>query len=237
MYDGIQYRGYSQESVEELGQFAGIPVWNGLTDEFHPTQILADLLTMKEHSDGKLVKDIKLTYLGDARNNMGNSLLVGAVKMGMEFRVVAPKEYWPDSLLIKKCLNIAKSTGAKIILTSDVGEGVLFSDFIYTDVWVSLGEPQEIWEERINSLKGYQVNKAVMEATKNPNAKFMHCLPAFHDINTSVGKELNIKYGLDGVEVTDEVFESNQSIVFDQAENRLHTIKAVMVATMSEAID
>ena len=231
MYDGIEYRGYGQKIVEELAEFSGVPVWNGLTDEFHPTQVLADLLTMEEHSKKKLNK-ISFCYLGDARNNMGNSLMVGGVKMGMEVRLCAPKENWPDENLVKVCKSIAKETGAKITLTDKVAEAVKGVDFLYTDVWLSLGEPAEKWEERIKLMKPYQVNMNVIKLTKNSNVKFLHCLPAFHNRKTKVGEEIYQKYGLSGMEVTDDVFESKHSIVFNQAENRLHTIKAVMVATI-----
>ena len=231
MYDGIEYRGFGQKIVEELAEFAGVPVWNGLTDEFHPTQVLADLLTMEEHSKKKLNK-ISYCYLGDARNNMGNSLMVGGSKMGMDVRLCAPKENWPDEDLVKKCKAIAKETNAKITLTEKVAEGVKGVDFLYTDVWLSLGEPAEKWEERIKLMKPYQVNMDVIKLTGNPKVKFLHCLPAFHNRDTKVGEEIYRKYGLDGMEVTEEVFESKHSIVFDQAENRLHTIKAVMVATL-----
>ncbi len=233
MYDGIEYRGYGQAIVEELGAHAGVPVWNGLTDEFHPTQILADFLTMKEHS-GKELNEITFTYLGDGGNNMGDSLMIGAAKMGMDFRMAAPKECRPTPQLIQVAKEIASTTGARITLTEDVKEAVKGADFLYTDVWVSMGEPDSVWAERIEQLKPYQVNREAMEATGNPNAKFMHCLPAFHDRGTTVGKEIFEKYGLDGLEVTDEVFESPASIVFDQAENRMHTIKAVMVATLGQ---
>jgi len=231
MYDGIEYRGFGQKIVEELAEFAGVPVWNGLTDEFHPTQVLADLLTMEEHSKKKLNK-ISFCYLGDARNNMGNSLMVGGVKMGMDVRLCATKENWPEEELVKKCKAIAKETGAKITLTDKVEEGVKGVDFLYTDVWLSLGEPAEKWEERIKLMKPYQVNMNVIKLTRNPKVKFLHCLPAFHNRDTKVGEEIFNKYGLDGMEVTEDVFESKHSIVFDQAENRLHTIKAVMVATL-----
>jgi len=231
MYDGIEYRGFGQKIVEELAEFSGVPVWNGLTDEFHPTQVLADLLTMEEHSKKKLNK-ISFCYLGDARNNMGNSLMVGGSKMGMDVRLCAPKENWPDEDLVKKCKAIAKETNAKITLTEKVAEGVKGVDFLYTDVWLSLGEPAEKWEERIKLMKPYQVNMDVIKLTGNPKVKFLHCLPAFHNRDTKVGEEIYRKYGLDGMEVTEEVFESKHSIVFDQAENRLHTIKAVMVATL-----
>jgi len=231
MYDGIEYRGFGQKIVEELAEFAGVPVWNGLTDEFHPTQVLADLLTMEEHSKKKLNK-ISYCYLGDARNNMGNSLMVGGSKMGIDVRLCAPKENWPEEDLVKKCKAIAKETNAKITLTEKVAEGVKGVDFLYTDVWLSLGEPAEKWEERIKLMKPYQVNMDVIKLTGNPKVKFLHCLPAFHNRDTKVGEEIYRKYGLDGMEVTEEVFESKHSIVFDQAENRLHTIKAVMVATL-----
>lgn len=231
MYDGIEYRGYGQDIVEELAKYAGVPVWNGLTDEFHPTQILADFLTMKEHSD-KDLSQIKFCYLGDARNNMGNSLMVGAAKMGMDFRAAAPEAYQPNWQLQDKCREIAAQTGAKLLITNHVEEAVKDCDFLYTDIWVSMGEPASAWQERIELLLPYQVNRKVMELTGNPNVKFMHCLPAFHNRETHVGEDLYQKFGLDGLEVTDDVFESLSSIVFDQAENRLHTIKAVMVATL-----
>ncbi len=232
MYDGIEYRGFGQEIVEELGQYAGVPVWNGLTDEFHPTQILADFLTMLEHSRGKLLHEIKFAYLGDARNNMGNSLLVGAAKMGMDIRLVAPKAFWPEEELVANCQLIALQTGAKITLTESVDEGVKDCDFLYTDVWVSMGEAPEAWDERVAQMKPYQVNMDTLDKTGNPQVKFMHCLPAFHNDETTIGKEIAAKYGMNGLEVTEEVFESDHSIVFDEAENRMHTIKAVMVATL-----
>ena len=233
MYDGIEYRGYGQSVVEELGAYAGVPVWNGLTTEFHPTQILADFMTMEEHSDKPLHK-ISFAYLGDARNNMGNSLLVGAAKMGMDFRAVAPKNCQPDEKLVSECRKIASTTGARISITEDVAEGVKDVDFLYTDVWVSMGEPEELWKERIQLLKPYQVNKKVLELTGNQNVKFLHCLPSFHNRETKLGEEIYQKYGLEAMEVTDDVFESPHSIVFDEAENRLHTIKAVMVATLGD---
>jgi ornithine carbamoyltransferase len=233
MYDGIEYRGFGQDIVEELGKYAGVPVWNGLTNEFHPTQILADFLTMMEHSD-KPLHQVSFAYLGDARNNMGNSLMIGAAKMGMDFRAVAPAEVQPSDELVAQAREIAKETGATITITDNVEEGVKGCDFLYTDVWVSMGEPDEVWEQRINLLKPYQVNKAAMEATGNPKVKFMHCLPAFHNRETKVGEEIYQKFGIDAMEVTEEVFESPASIVFDEAENRLHTIKAVMVATLGE---
>ena len=231
MFDGIEYRGYSQEIVETLAEYSGVPVWNGLTNEFHPTQILADFLTMREHTDKPLNK-VTFAYFGDARNNMGNSLMVGAAKMGMDFRAVAPKQCWPEEELVAKCREIAKETGAKITLTEDVKEGAKGCDFVYTDVWVSMGEPAEVWEERVKLLKPYQINMDVIRATGNPNVKFMHCLPAFHNRETVVGEEMYQKFGLAEMEVTEEVFESPLSIVFDEAENRVHTIKAVMVATL-----
>ncbi len=231
MYDGIEYRGFGQEIVEELGAHAGVPVWNGLTNEFHPTQILADFLTMMEHSD-KPLSQVSFCYTGDARNNMGNSLMVGAAKMGMDFRAAAPKSCHPDEALVKQCREIAKETGAKITITENVDEAVKGVDFIYTDVWVSMGEPDEVWAERIKSMIPYQVNSAMIEKTGNPNVKFLHCLPAFHNRDTTVGEDIYQKFGVDGMEVTEDVFESERSIVFDEAENRLHTIKAVMVATL-----
>lgn len=231
MYDGIEYRGFGQERVEILAQYAGVPVWNGLTNEFHPTQVLADLLTMREHSD-KPLSQIKFAYLGDARNNMGNSLLVGAAKTGMDFRSVAPKSVQPDPELVAKAQEIAKQTGAKITVTDDLESGVKGCDFVCTDVWVSMGEAEEVWKERIELLKPYQVNKKVMEMTENPEVKFLHCLPAFHNRDTVIGEEIYQKFDLESMEVTEEVFESPASIVFDQAENRVHTIKAVMVATL-----
>ena len=231
MYDGIEYRGFRQKIVEELAEFSGVPVWNGLTDKFHPTQILADFMTMLEHSDKKL-SEISFAYLGDARNNVGNSLIVGATKMGMDVRLCTPKNNLPEDELVNTCKEIAKETGAKITLTENVEEGVKGVDFLYTDVWVSMGEPTEVWEERISLLKPYQVNQNIIELTGNTDVKFLHCLPAFHNRKTKVGEEIYQKYGLDGMEVTEEVFESKHSIVFDEAENRLHTIKAVMIATL-----
>ncbi|MCA3953268.1 ornithine carbamoyltransferase [Vibrio vulnificus] len=232
MYDGIQYRGFGQAIVEELGAYAGVPVWNGLTDEFHPTQTLADFLTMLEHSQGKPLAEIKFAYLGDARNNVGNSLMVGAAKMGMDIRLVGPQAYWPDEELLATCQAIAKQTGGKITLTESVAEGVQGCDFLYTDVWVSMGESPEAWDERVALMKPYQVNMNVLKQTGNPNVKFMHCLPAFHNDETTIGKQVADKFGMKGLEVTEEVFESEHSIVFDEAENRMHTIKAVMVATL-----
>jgi ornithine carbamoyltransferase len=231
MFDGIEYRGYGQDIVEELARYAGVPVWNGLTNEFHPTQILADFLTMKEHSDKPLNKMV-FCYLGDARYNMGNSLMVGSAKMGIDFRIAAPKEYQPSEELVAKCRVIAKETGAKITITANVEEAAKNADFLYTDVWVSMGEPDSVWEERIRMLKPFQINMKVIDMTGNPAVKFLHCLPAFHNRETKVGEEIFRKFGLDGMEVTEDVFESKHSIVFDEAENRLHTIKAVMVATL-----
>jgi ornithine carbamoyltransferase len=231
MFDGIEYRGYGQAIVEELAEYAGVPVWNGLTNEFHPTQILADFMTMLEHCDKPLNK-ISFCYLGDARYNMGNSLLVGAAKMGMDFRTAAPKAFQQGKELVAACKKIAKETGAKINITRNVDEAVKGVDFLYTDVWVSMGEPDSVWEERIKLLKPYQVNMQVIKKTGNPDVKFLHCLPAFHNRETKAGEEIFRKFGLDGMEVTEDVFESKHSIVFDEAENRLHTIKAVMVATL-----
>ncbi len=231
MYDGIEYRGYGQHIVEELGKYAGVPVWNGLTNEFHPTQILADFLTMKEYSE-KSLSQLKFCYLGDARNNMGNSLMVGAAKLGMDFRAAAPKECMPSETLQNQCREIALQTGAKITITESVEEAVKDCDFLYTDVWVSMGEPDDVWAERIQLLKPYQVNAKTLGYTHNPNVKFLHCLPAFHNRETKVGEGIFQKFGIESMEVTEEVFESDASVVFDQAENRLHTIKAVMVATL-----
>ena len=229
MYDGIEYRGYGQEIVEELAHHAGVPVWNGLTNEFHPTQILADFLTIREKF-GKL-KGIKFVYMGDARYNMGNSLMVGCAKMGMHFVACAPQKYFPNPELVAACEAIAKETGATLAFEQDPTVAVQGADVIYTDVWVSMGEPAEVWEERIRELSPYQVNAKLMKQA-GENAVFMHCLPAFHDLKTTIGKEINQKFGIDAMEVTDEVFESAQSIVFDEAENRMHTIKAVMAATL-----
>ena len=231
MYDGIEYRGFAQKTVEELSEYSGVPVWNGLTNEFHPTQILADFLTMKEHA-GKPLREVSYAYLGDARFNMGNSLLVGGAKMGMDVRIVAPKALQPAAELVEECKRIATKTGARITVTDNVDEGVRGCDFVYTDVWVSMGEPVEVWKERITLLKPYQVNASLMERTGNPDCKFMHCLPSYHNLETQVGRDVHEKFGLDGVEVTEDVFESSASIVFDEAENRMHTIKAVMVATL-----
>ncbi len=230
-YDGIEYRGFKQETVEALAKFSGVPVWNGLTDLYHPTQILADLLTIEEHV-AKPLNKVKLAYAGDARNNMGNSLMIGAAKMGMEFSAVAPASLFPSDELVRECRKMAEETGAVINLCEDIAEGVKDADIIYTDVWVSMGEEDQ-FEERIRLLKPYQVNKAMMDKTGNPDTIFMHCLPAFHDLNTAVGREVKEKYGLDEMEVTDEVFRSPRSVVFDEAENRMHTIKAAMVASLN----
>ena len=234
MYDGIEYRGFAQDTAEELAEYAGVPVWNGLTNEFHPTQVLADIMTMIEHTD-KPVQQIRFAYLGDARNNMGNSLLIGAAKMGMNYRSVTVKELQPSKQIIEKANQIAAETGAELIITESLQEGVEDCDFLCTDVWVSMGEPEEVWKERIDLLLPFQINKKAMEMTNNPDVKFMHCLPAFHNRDTVIGEEIYQKFGLDGMEVTEDVFESEASIVFDQAENRLHTIKAVMVATLGSA--
>ncbi len=229
MFDGIEYRGYGQEIVEELAKYSKVPVWNGLTNEFHPTQMLADLLTIREHF-GK-VEGIKLTYMGDARYNMGNSWMVTCAKMGMHFTACTTPKYFPDPALVEECRKIAETTGATITLTDSVEEGTKGADVIYTDVWVSMGEPDEIWEERIAELSPYQVNKAVMD-NAGEAAIFLHCLPAFHDLKTTIGQEIEKKFGISEMEVTDEVFESAQSLVFEEAENRMHTIKAVMAATL-----
>lgn len=231
MYEGIEYRGFGQEVVEELARHAGVPVWNGLTDEFHPTQLLADFLTFMEHSD-KPLSQLKFAYLGDARFNMGNSYLVGSAKLGLDFRIVAPKSLHPNAELVKQAKEIAKATGAKITLTEKVDEGVKGCDFIATDVWVSMGEAADVWAERIELLKPYQVTAAVMKKTGNAQAKFLHCLPSFHSRGTTIGEEIYQTHGLEALEVTDEVFESDASVVWDEAENRVHTIKAVMVATL-----
>jgi ornithine carbamoyltransferase len=233
MYDGIEYRGYAQTTVEALAKFSGVPVWNGLTTEFHPTQILADFLTMREHID-KPLNQVAFCYLGDARNNMGNSLMVGAAKMGMDFRAAAPKDCQPSEELVAKCREIAKETGAKITITDNVEQAVKGVDFLYTDVWVSMGEPDEVWEQRIKLLQPYQVNMDVVRKTGNPKVKFLHCLPSIHNLDTEVGRQIHKKFGLEAMEVTEDVFESPMSIVFDEAENRLHTIKAVMVATLGK---
>ena len=229
IFDGIEYRGFGQERVEELAKYAGVPVWNGLTNEFHPTQVLADLMTIKEHFGG--LKDIKLVYMGDARYNMGNSLMVGCAKMGMEFVACAPEKYFPDPALIAECQKIAEESGATLSFETDPEKAVLGADVIYTDVWVSMGEPDEAWEQRIKDLSPYRVTKWLMDLA-GPQCRFMHCLPSFHDLKTDIGLEIFDKFGIDCMEVSDEVFESPQSIVFDEAENRMHTIKAVMAATL-----
>ncbi|MBR6531658.1 MAG: ornithine carbamoyltransferase [Clostridia bacterium] len=229
MFDGIEYRGYGQALVEELAKYSKVPVWNGLTNEFHPTQILADFLTIKEHFG--YLKGINFVYMGDARYNMGNSLMVGCAKMGLNFTAAAPRKYFPDQALVDECLEIAKETGSVIRFCEDPIEAVKDANVIYTDVWVSMGEPIEVWQERIDDLAPYQVNKALMDAAAE-NVVFMHCLPAYHDHKTAVGKEMGEKFGRDAMEVTDEVFESEKSIVFEEAENRMHTIKAVMAATL-----
>lgn len=231
MFDGIEYRGYGQEIVEELAKYAGVPVWNGLTNEYHPTQMLADVLTIREKL-GR-IKGVNLTYMGDARYNMGNSLMIVSAKLGMNFTACTSKDYFPDEALVNECREIAKETGATITLTEDVKAGTAGADVIYTDVWVSMGEPAEVWAERIKKLSPYQVNKAVMD-NAGSQAIFMHCLPAFHDLKTKVGKDVYEQFGKSELEVTDEVFESEQSVVFDEAENRMHTIKAVMVATLGD---
>ncbi|MFE0626388.1 ornithine carbamoyltransferase [Streptomyces sp. NPDC058864] len=231
MYDGIEYRGTGQEVVEELAAHAGVPVWNGLTDQWHPTQMLADVLTMAEHSRSSL-EETAYAYLGDARSNMGNSLLVTGALLGMDVRIVAPERLWPDDSVVAEARRLAEVTGARVTLTEDVTEGVAGAEFVHTDVWVSMGEPAEVWDERIALLKPYAVTSDVLRATGRPEAKFMHCLPAFHDLGTTLAREIHERHGLTSLEVTDEVFESARSIVFDQAENRMHTIKAVLVATL-----
>ncbi len=231
LYDGIEYRGFGQEQAETLAAFSGVPVYNGLTDEFHPTQILADFLTMREYTR-KHLSQVAFCFLGDAGNNMGNSLLAGAALIGMDVRLGAPKACWPEAALVEECRRIAEKTGAKITLTEDPVEAAKGCDFVYTDVWVSMGEPDSVWEERINLLTPYRVTADIMRATGNPHAKFMHCLPAFHNRETEIGEKIFHRYGVDSMEVTEEVFESEASVVFDQAENRMHTIKAVLVATL-----
>ena len=233
MYDGIEFRGFKQSSVEILAEYSGVPVWNGLTNEFHPTQILADLLTVREHSD-KPFNQISFGYLGDARNNMGHSLMIGCAKMGMDFRSVSPKNLQPDQQLVSTAVNIAEETGATITITDDLTAGVKDCDFLCTDVWVSMGEPEEVWKERVSTLLPYQVNSGTMEMTGNPSVKFLHCLPAFHNRETEIGEKIYRNFGIEAMEVTEDVFESESSLVFDEAENRLHTIKAVMVATLGE---
>lgn len=231
MYDGIEYRGFGQERVEELAKYAGVPVWNGLTNEFHPTQFLADALTMIEHAN-KPMEQIAYCFVGDARFNMGNSLMIGGCKLGMDVRLCAPRSLWPKDDLVAQARAIAAETGARLTLTENVAEGVKGVDFVHTDVWVSMGEPDDVWAERIKLLKPYQVTLDLLRLTGNPNVKFMHCLPAFHNRETKIGEQIYQKFGLEAMEVTEEVFESPYSIVFDQAENRVHTIKAVMVATL-----
>ncbi len=235
MYDGIEYRGFDQDIVQELADYAGVPVFNGLTNEFHPTQMLADVLTMREHSD-KPLHEIKYAYLGDARNNMGNSLLLVGAKLGMDVRIAAPKSLWPSEELVAACRKFAEESGARIMLTENPLEAVKGVDFIHTDVWVSMGEPIEAWGERINILLPYQVNTAMMKAASNPRVKFMHCLPAFHNSETKVGKQIAEKYPnlANGIEVTEDVFESPYNIAFEQAENRMHTIKAVLVSALGD---
>ncbi|MFG2372906.1 ornithine carbamoyltransferase [Streptomyces sp. NPDC048504] len=232
MFDGIEYRGDSQAAVEELGAYAGVPVYNGLTDDWHPTQMLADVLTMTEHS-AKPLKEIAFAYLGDARFNMGNSYLVTGALLGMDVRIVAPKSYWPAEEIVTAARALAERSGARITLTEGIEEGVAGADFVVTDVWVSMGEPKQVWDERITALAPYAVTMDVLRATGNPDVRFLHCLPAFHDLGTKVGREIYETHGLDSLEVTDEVFESAHSVVFDQAENRLHTIKAILVATLA----
>ncbi len=233
MFDGIEYRGYGQQVVEDLATYSGIPVWNGLTNEFHPTQVLADLMTMIEHSD-KPLHQMSFCYLGDARNNMGNSLMIGCAKMGIDFRAAAPKACQPADELVNTSRDIARQTGASVTITDDIEKAVKGADFLYTDVWVSMGEPASVWAERVKLLLPYQVNRKALDLSGNPNVKFLHCLPAFHDRQTKVGEDIFKQFGIESMEVTDEVFESPASIVFDQAENRVHTIKAVMVATLGE---
>jgi ornithine carbamoyltransferase len=231
MYDGIEYRGFSQKTVEDLAKYSGVPVWNGLTDADHPTQVLADFLTAQEHLK-KPYNKMVFVYSGDGRNNVANALLIGAVKMGMDFRMVSPKSLFPAKELLDKCLAVAAETGAKVTCTDNIEEGVKGADVIYTDVWVSMGEPDSVWEERIKLLKPFQITMEMLKLTENPNVLFEHCLPSFHDLNTTVGMDIYKKFGLKEMEVTDEVFESKHSVVFDEAENRMHTIKAVMVATL-----
>ncbi len=235
MYDGIEYRGYGQDMVETLAKYASVPVWNGLTNEYHPTQVLADLLTMQEHCN-KPLNEMTFAYLGDARYNMGNSLMIGAAKMGMDFRSVAPKGSQTDEHIVTLCKAIAQETGAKITVTEDVQAGVKDCDFLYTDVWVSMGEPEHVWAERIERLRNYKVTQATMQMTGNKNCKFLHCLPAFHNRETAIGEQLFQKYGIDSMEVDDTVFESAANVAFDEAENRVHTIKAVMVATLADSV-
>ncbi|PPI88618.1 ornithine carbamoyltransferase [Candidatus Pantoea edessiphila] len=233
IYDGIEYRGFSQKSIEQIAKYAGIPVWNGLTSEFHPTQLIADLLTIQEHLPDKKLNEIKLVYVGDARNNIGNSILEASALLGIKLRILSPKVLWPKNNFIKYCLKISKHNGGGIIFTDNIIDGVKNVDFIYTDIWVSMGEMEENWKERIDLLRNYQVNNNMLSLTNNPHVKFLHCLPSLHDENTILGSELSGKYNFhNGIEVSNEVFESKNSIVFDQAENRVHAIKAIMVATL-----
>ncbi len=233
MYDGIEFRGFEQSKVEQLAKYSGVPVWNGLTNEFHPTQVLADLLTIREHSD-KPLNQITFGYLGDARNNMGNSLMIGCAKMGIDFRSVSPGSLQPNQHLVSTALEIAKETGAKITITEDIATGVKNCDFLCTDVWVSMGEPENVWKERVSTLLPYQVNSGILKMTGNPSVKFLHCLPAFHNRETDIGEQIYQTFGLEAMEVTEDVFESPASVVFDEAENRMHTIKAIMVATLED---
>lgn len=233
MFDGIEYRGFAQKKVEELAEFAGVPVWNGLTDEDHPTQVLADLLTIKEHFN-KPLEQVTLVYCGDGRNNTANALMIGASKMGLNFKIAAPKKLFPSEELVNKCKEIAKESGSQITITDNVDEAVLGADVLYTDIWVSMGEPDEVWKERLNMLFPYQINSELIKKTNNKDVKVMHCLPSFHDLNTIDCLEVYNKFGVEPFEVTDEVFESEHCIVFDEAENRMHTIKAVMVATLAD---
>ena len=232
-YDGIEYRGYKQSVVEDLAKYSGVPVWNGLTDADHPTQVLADFLTAKEHLN-KPYNKMVFIYAGDGRNNVANALMIGASKMGMDFRIVSPKELFPSEELVAKCKNVANKTGAEITVTDDIDEGVKNADVLYTDVWASMGESDKVWTDRIRLLKPYQINMEMIRKTGNRKVIFEHCLPSFHDLNTKIGEEIHDKFGLDSMEVTDEVFESEHSVVFDEAENRLHTIKAIMVATLGD---
>lgn len=231
MYDGIEYRGYGQKVVEDLSRYSGVPVWNGLTDDDHPTQVLADFLTIKEHVN-KPLEDISLVYIGDGRNNVANALMIGAAKMGMDFRIVSPERLFPKEELVNRCKEVTKESGGKITITSDIDSGVKGADILYTDVWVSMGEAEEVWKERLEILKPYKIDMDTIKKTNNKKVRFMHCLPAFHDLDTAIGREIYEKYGFEDLEVTDEVFESEYSIVFDEAENRMHTIKAIMVATL-----
>lgn len=233
MYDGIEYRGFAQKTVEDLAKYSGVPVWNGLTDADHPTQVLADFLTAKEHLN-KPYNKMVFIYAGDGRNNVANALMIGASKMGMDFRIVSPKELFPSEELVAKCKNVANKTGAEITVTDDIDEGVKNADVLYTDVWASMGESDKVWTDRIRLLKPYQINMEMIRKTGNRKVIFEHCLPSFHDLNTKIGEEIHDKFGLDSMEVTDEVFESEHSVVFDEAENRLHTIKAIMVATLGD---